>query len=251
MTELEHEPGNLDFYDHLAPEYKRFFRDFDRNMEEEGIWLRETLRPFGVQTVLDACCGTGRQAIPLAMGGFTVTAADPSSPMLERARNIADRHGARIEFVRTSFRELPNRVEGPFDAVIAMGNGLGNLESSDEILTALRAFFSCSATSGVCLIGVKDFDAIRETRDRLHAHAVIDSTVGRTIVFDIWDVREPHLISTTFTLTGSRDRWNVDTAATREYMLADRELHVLALAAGFRGVDALPHPSEHAFLLRR
>jgi ubiquinone/menaquinone biosynthesis C-methylase UbiE len=251
MTEIEREPGNLAFYNRLAREYERFFEDFERNMEEEGAWLDGAMRPLGVNTFLDACCGTGRQAIPLARRGFTVTAADASKPMLDRAAQIADRYGVRVEFLQSTFCELPDRLDRTFDAVIAMGNGLGNLQSSDEILSALRAFYACCAPNGLCLIGLKDFDTIREKRDRLHAHAVIDGPEGRTIVFDIWDVREPHLISTTFTLTGSGECWNVETAATREYMLADRELHVLALAAGFRGVDQLPHPSEHAFLLRR
>ncbi len=45
--------------------------------------------------MLDASCGAGAQAIPLAELGFEVVAADPSAGMLRKAYEIAKSRGCR------------------------------------------------------------------------------------------------------------------------------------------------------------
>ncbi|MFQ5600669.1 MAG: methyltransferase domain-containing protein [Candidatus Krumholzibacteriia bacterium] len=52
---------------------------------------------------LDIACGTGRNAVYLALGGLEVTGVDVLADALERARDLATRHGACI---RTLQRDL-------------------------------------------------------------------------------------------------------------------------------------------------
>jgi SAM-dependent methyltransferase len=243
---------NIAFYDLLAPSYHLFFHDMEASMQQEGHWLSEILEPVGPRSVLDASCGTGRQAIPLAQRGFAVTAADPSAAMLDIARTEAGRRGVSINFVQCTFDELPARVPGPYDAVISMGNGLCNQDRVQDIRTSLAALRACCTGRGICVLGTKDFDRIRLERPRLHSQRVVDGPDGTRLLVELWSYEDPVLVSTAFLLTqrcGSSE-WNTEVATTREYMLGHDKLTKLALGVGFRSCDLIPHRCEAAYLLQ-
>jgi SAM-dependent methyltransferase len=243
---------NIAFYDQIASSYHLFFRDLSESMEQEGRWLSDILEPAGVRTVLDAGCGTGRQAIPLAERGFTVAAADPSRPMLDIARDEAAHRSLSVEFVESTFADLPARVSRTFDAVISMGNSLCNLQSADAVAVALAALRDCCAAGGICIVGIKDFDRIRAERRRLHPHRVVEGSEGTRLLFELWSFEDPILVSTTF-LLGRQvgdSKWTTSVAATHEYMLGREELQQLAIESGFRSCEPVAHRCEAAFLLR-
>jgi glycine/sarcosine N-methyltransferase len=243
--------NNIAYYDQIASSYSLFFRDLERNMVEEGDWLALAL-PGETRTVLDACCGTGRQAIPLAERGYAVVAADPCSAMLQEATILAQKHGVSPPLVKAGFTELPDRVGGEFDAVIAFGNGLCNLPRRQDILTALGAFRACCRPEGVCLVGIKDFDRILKQRPRFHHRGMQDRDGLRTVLFEIWDYDDPILIVTAFVITGvpgSSATWATKTAQTHEYMLCREELTDLARQAGFTAIERLDHPGEAVYRL--
>jgi len=75
--------------------------------------------------ILDAGCGEGRHALPLARAGYRVVAFDRSAPLLEAARRSAGR--ARWpRFVRGCYASLPFGSRR-FDAVLSLGTALGYL----------------------------------------------------------------------------------------------------------------------------
>jgi glycine/sarcosine N-methyltransferase len=242
---------NISYYDALAGDYDMFFVDLDRNMEQEGTWLSAVLNTYGARTVLDASCGSGRQAIPLCARGFDVTAADPSAAMLAEAETAAREHGVHFPVLNARFVDLASYFDGDFDAVIALGNGLCNLEHVDEIDQALRSMRACCRDGGVCVVGIKDFEAIRRQGERFHGHGIVDRDGARTILFEVWDFQDPTLVSTAYVVEDPSNEQcaTVRRAQTREYMLHEDELRALALAAGFRLVRRLDHPTEAAFAL--
>jgi SAM-dependent methyltransferase len=248
-------PDNVAYYEALADRYNLFFRDFEASMEEEGRWLDGVLSRFGVRRVLDACCGTGRQAIPLVKRGYHVVGADPSPEMLRCGAENAQRHGVQFPMVPARFGDLPAHFGREFDAVIALGNGLCNLQGPGEILCALRSLSACCRPGGVCVLGIKDFDRIRSSRRRFHGHAIVDDAAKRVVLFEIWDFRDPFLLSTAFALEGPNEAapqkgaWSVRSAQTCEYMLGQDELCDLAARAGFRSWERLDHPIEAAYAL--
>ncbi|MCD4684778.1 MAG: class I SAM-dependent methyltransferase [Anaerolineae bacterium] len=123
MTHINH---TSQFYDSVADDYHLFYRNWDAQLEREGLNLRRFFRDHNVQTVLDASCGPGTQAIALARLGYTVTAADPSAGILARARQNAAQYGVgdKITFVQSDFQNLHHMVEGPFDAILTKGNAI-------------------------------------------------------------------------------------------------------------------------------
>src|SRR5947207_3717674 len=84
--------------------------------------------------ILDAGCGSGRHAAPLARAGFGVVGLDDSRILLAAAR----RTGCDAQFVHGSYAALP--FEGcVFDTVLCMGTALGYLGQEGD-RAALRGF---------------------------------------------------------------------------------------------------------------
>ena len=244
---------NLAYYDAVARDYSLFFRDFDHSMEAEGEWLDELLKQRGAQSVLDASCGTGRQAIPLARLGYEVVGADPSSEMLAVASETAQRLGVDLRLVPASFTELPGRLGTRFDLVISMGNGMCNLTGRQEIRAALSALRRCCRPEGACLIGIKDFDQILSARPRFNMSKSSAVPGCRGTIVEIWDYGTQELVVTAHILRarscGAALWWTSRPATTHEYPLTERELRTTAAEVEFVSVTRLPHPAEAVFLL--
>lgn len=84
---------------------------------------REILsRLDGVQTVFDGGAGSGRFSILLARHGVKVTHFDISQPMIDKARETAQRKGVseNIDFVLGSLEDLTQYRDGQFDMVLSI-----------------------------------------------------------------------------------------------------------------------------------
>lgn len=244
---------NVEHYQNLAGVYRLFYRDYDGSMREEGEWLAALLRRLGARTVLDACCGTGRQAIPLAEAGFLVVAADPCDAMLAEAERLGRERDLAIPWLLADFEGLPSRLSGQFDAVIALGNGICHCPTRDAVGRAFAALHRCSAPGGVCLVGIKDFDRLRGVQTQHHSYGRKNEGELTSDLTQTWDVQEPQLICNTVLRrreTASGRLRSVVHAETREYMLGQAELREVAIEAGFGSVESLPHPGEAVYLLR-
>src|SRR5947207_1958856 len=80
--------------------------------------------------ILDAGCGNGRHAVPLARAGYRVVAFDRSAPLLAAGRRSAG--GARWPiFVRGCYSSLPFGT-WRFDAVLSLGTALGYLGDAGD-----------------------------------------------------------------------------------------------------------------------
>ena len=75
----------------------------------------------GIQTVFDGGAGSGRFSILLAKQGCRVTHFDISRPMIDKARELAEREGVsdRITFVQGALEELGAYPDQAFDLVIS------------------------------------------------------------------------------------------------------------------------------------
>ena len=84
---------------------------------------REILsRLDGVRTVFDGGAGSGRFSILLARRGVRVTHFDISQPMIDKARETAQREGVagNIEFALGSLEDLTPYRDGQFDMVLSI-----------------------------------------------------------------------------------------------------------------------------------
>jgi SAM-dependent methyltransferase len=107
--------------------------------------------------ILDAACGNGRHAVPLASAGHRVVGLDSSRMLLAAARRAA-RGARRPSFVRGSYAKLPFEP-GSFDAVLCLGTALGYLGDQGD-RAVLREFRRVLAPDGRLLIETLHRDEI-------------------------------------------------------------------------------------------
>ena len=232
-----------DFYDAMGDDYRLWFRDWESELEREGLNLRRFLRAHNVQTVLDASCGPGTQAIALARLGYTITAADPSAGLLSRARqNAADYEVSdHITFIQSDFQNLHNRVSGPFDAIITKGNAIPHLLRDDQIEETLLIFSELLRPGGLLLIGMRDFEPLIEDRPRFMPGRVHDGPEEQVITFDVWDWNDGPPITVTFNsfiLRGQGESYRATKHPVIFRALTAEEVEVVMLEAGFENIQA-------------
>ncbi len=120
--------------------YLRAYADSERDAEAEEQALaaaRLAGFPDGGE-LLDAPCGFGRHAIPLARAGYRVTGVDRSTVLLDEARRRAA--GERWpKLVNADYRELPFK-DSSFDAALNLYTSLGYLgdEEDTRALASIR-----------------------------------------------------------------------------------------------------------------
>ena len=75
----------------------------------------------GIGTVFDGGAGSGRFSILLAKRGLKVTHFDISQPMIDKARELAEKEGVldRITFVKGALEDLSAYKDGEFDLVMS------------------------------------------------------------------------------------------------------------------------------------
>ena len=75
----------------------------------------------GIRTVFDGGAGSGRFSILLAKRGLKVTHFDISQPMIDKARELAEKAGVldRITFVKGALEDLSAYKDGEFDLVMS------------------------------------------------------------------------------------------------------------------------------------
>jgi SAM-dependent methyltransferase len=245
------------FYDSIAEYYPLFYRDWDIQLEREGLGLRSIFRNKGVIRVLDAACGPGTQAVPLAQLGFEIVAADPSTGMIHKARDTAVRFGVldKIQFVCVDFLQLHQAVEGPFDAVICKGNALPHLLLDEDIEATLLTFYELLRPGGSLVIGMRDFGPFMEDRPRFLPGLTHENDAGEEfITFDIWEWDEgPPVIATQnlYIIRGRGDQYDTIKRQVIFRPLSTDEVKVVLLEVGFEDITDQPDRWERVLVARK
>lgn len=240
---MTHTNDTAQFYDSVADDYHLFYRDWDAQLEREGLNLRRFFRDHNVKSVLDASCGPGTQAIALARLGYTVTAADPSAGILARARQNAAQYGVgdQITFVQSDFQNLHLTVQGPFDAVITKGSSIPHLLDDEQIEETLLIFYEMLRPGGLLLIGMRDFEPLLEDRPRFWPGRVHDDPQEQVITFDVWDWDDGPPVTVTvnsFIVRGQGEAYRVTKRPVVFRALTAEEVEVVLSELGFENFQA-------------
>jgi glycine/sarcosine N-methyltransferase len=142
------------FYDDLAADYHLIFADWEASIARQAEVLTALLRD--AETVLDAACGIGTQALGLARAGFAVTASDVSPAAVARCAREAAARGLPI---RTAVADLRTLDLGRFDAVICMDNALPHLLTDEDLAAACASLHRSLVPAGLLLASTRDYDA--------------------------------------------------------------------------------------------
>jgi SAM-dependent methyltransferase len=236
-------PSTQDFYDDLAAFYHLIYQDWEASVAWQGAALDAVIRAElgeGARTVLDVAAGIGTQALGLAARGHDVTASDLSPGAVRRLRDEAARRGLSIHAQPADMRAAWDAHGRTFHVVLCADNALPHLLTDDDVLHALREFRRCTAPGGICLVSVRDYDAIDLQTQRLHPHGLREADGARWILFQVWDPRPP-LYDVSLYVVEDRGAQGVETRVMRAtyYALPLPRLMELMRDAGFRDVRRL------------
>jgi 2-polyprenyl-3-methyl-5-hydroxy-6-metoxy-1,4-benzoquinol methylase len=120
--------------------------------------------------LLDGACGIGTQSIPLAQRGFEVTARDIAPGAIARLRREAASRRLVIDADVCDMRQLASSVSGLDDVVLALDNAIPHLLSDGDILSAFRQFREVLRPGGLCVISVRDYDAMERGSTAIHCY---------------------------------------------------------------------------------
>jgi len=156
----------MDLYEHIAGDYDEVTGAAGRQKPAEEF-LAELRRRHPYDRVLDVACGNGLHAMILARAGVSVTGADISGPMLDQARRRAAEAGLSVQWVHAPMQEIAGHVEGPFDAILCLGNSLPHLLADGLLAQTLAGLARLLAPGGAVVLQLLNYARILAGRERI------------------------------------------------------------------------------------
>ncbi|UCG17407.1 MAG: class I SAM-dependent methyltransferase [Phycisphaerales bacterium] len=210
--------------------------NWDARLEREIPVLCDVMGPPGDLGLLDAGCGTGRQAVAMVRAGYRVTGQDASDEMLRVASEHAAAAGVHVPWVGCRFESLHDSVTHFFDGVYCIGNSLAAAGSADAIGEAVRNFAAVLRPGGRLLVQVVNFTRMRQESPCVRGPRV--SRVGGTeyISFRVFRF-EPEPAEVVNITAWNDGQWRQRSHTGRLYPLEFDEFERVLADAGMR-VDA-------------
>jgi glycine/sarcosine N-methyltransferase len=218
------------FYDRISGDYDRM-TGFEQRFVRERPFIRMLVDRHGIRTALDAGTGTGFHALLLAQLGVRVTAVDISPTMIAALDDHAASMGAAITTFVTSFRELPERVREPQDAIFSLGNTVAHASSYNELVEFLVAFHRVLKPGGILLLQLLNYRRILATKESTQ----LVREEGNTR-FVRWYAYEDSRVRFNITREYAGDAQPASTISVLLTPFTDDDLRAALAAAGFTGV---------------
>lgn len=144
----------------------------------------------GRHSVLDCACGTGTDAVALARAGYRVWASDGSEAMVDAARRRVTEAGVDVRVAVCRWDDLPDRIPGPFDLVLCLGNSISHLPG-DRADAAFRGMAGVLAGGGRLVLNARNWEKLRRDRPRLtFPERVVEREGRRCVPLYIWSYGE-------------------------------------------------------------
>jgi SAM-dependent methyltransferase len=231
-------PSAEGFYQDLAADYHLLFEDWWEGAIWHGKVIGEELRRAGVAPparLLDATCGIGTQAIPLARQGFLTTGTDLSARAIERAEREASGRGIAAAFAVADVRAVRASVEGTFQAVISCDNALAHLASREDLIAAFGSVHACLRDGGVFLASVRDYDVLARERSPGVVPVCYGPPGARHIVGQswTWSADGSSVDIQLLILRETKDGWSATVRETTMRAWRRAELEAALLSTGF------------------
>ncbi len=235
-----------DFYDRLAPFYHLIYPDWDASIHRQAAALEGIIKARwgrNVQTVLDAACGIGTQALGLAARGYIVTASDLSPVEVARAKHEAAARSLPISFSVGDMRSAYAHHQRQFDVVIACDNSVPHLLTDADLLEAFQQFYACTRPGGGCLISVRDYAAEQHAGLQVKPYGIRIEGHTRYLVFQVWEFHgDIYDLAMYFVEDHGAAEAVTHIMRTQYYAVGSGTLISLLQQAGFQDVQRLDEP---------
>ncbi len=194
---------------------------------------KEILKKFikeNYRSAADIGCGTGNDAIALALNGLDVTGFEPSADMLLKAKQKSKAFGCEIKFVNAPASRIKKNFDCKFDLVVSLGNALANMNPS-ELRKSVNRMRAVMRDEGTLLLQLLNYTNLRKENKRI----VNVTESGGRIFFRFYDFLSGRL---DFNILAA-DRENLKNhklISTRLYEYKKSELSALLKNSGFKNI---------------
>jgi SAM-dependent methyltransferase len=198
VSVLCHATGMDDFYGDLGHDYEWLFPDetvgrlgrFGATSPGSQALLDAAVKALGPGApVLDCACGIGADAMALAREGLVVTASDGSQAMVAEARRRSEQYGITMTVTQSQWQDLPDRVPGPFELVLCLGNSLVHTETRTNRVAALEGMRKVLSPAGTLIVDSRNWELMYSSRPRIvPARQVIERRGLRCHSLYIWTI---------------------------------------------------------------
>lgn len=156
----------MGFYDELADSYDAITGAAGRAGSTEAF-IDGLLKRRDVRSAVDAACGTGLFALALARRGIRTVGADISPGMLDKARQASADADLPVTWLHAPMQALAAELDGPFDAVICMGNSLPHLLDDADLDATIAGFAALLAPGGLLALHLLNYAQVLADRERI------------------------------------------------------------------------------------
>jgi len=179
MEWFESEDFWRDFYPYMFPPER-----FSAAKEEVSRIVALTQCSSG--SLLDLCCGPGRNAVEFAQCGFRVTGVDRSPFLLERARDHASEVGVSVEWVMEDMRSFVRPAT--FDLACNLFTSFGYFKEEQDNLRVLQNIHHSLKETGVLVLEVVGKERLARTWQNTISSELADGSliVQRPQLRDDW-----------------------------------------------------------------
>lgn len=135
--------------------------DWNKRLANEWPFYERLFRMWGISSLLDCACGTGRHAVLFALNGLRVAGVDIDPAMIAVAREHAASAGVEARFEVAALADLTRTFPSElFDAVICVGNSLSQLPDLSAVEEAVRNMAAVCRDGGLLVLHVLNYRAM-------------------------------------------------------------------------------------------
>ncbi|MFH0882656.1 MAG: class I SAM-dependent methyltransferase [bacterium] len=185
----------MSLYDELGDKYDLMIR-WKPRLEREAPFFQRLFSEIRAARILDLGCGTGHHAHLFRNWGLDVTGVDPSPVLLELARGkgdaklMLDTEDEKLRFVEADFDQFASRVQGPYDAILALGNTLPHIDTLPKLKKLFADVYDLLRPGGVFLLQNRNYDRLLKTRERFLLPTTFREGENEQIFFRFNDFEE-------------------------------------------------------------
>lgn len=186
-------PNNLEYYDYIYLDHLKYSKEL---LNE----LIPVFKQYKVETVLDACCGSGNDIVQLHKNGFFVNASDLCQKMIDFTKNrFTKSYIESASFFISNVLNLSKSCDRKFDLVLFRGNTLGHL-TSEEQLKAIDELTQIANSNGLILIDFRNGLECFNKKKSFEQRGVGVDRKLRNLFFSFYKILYPKSISNPYTI---------------------------------------------------
>jgi len=227
----------MGFYDHIGEKYDMMIR-WNNRIERETPFFQRLFSENRVKRVLDLGCGTGHHAKLFANWGCEVVGVDASPVLLEIAKKGIDPDSEnQPRYIESDFLSVADKVEGPFDAILSLGNTLAHVQNVVEMASLLSSLHSLLKPGGVFVFQNRNYDRLISTRERFLFPSTYRVADNEQIFFRFNDFEGDKVRFNVVHFSRVGESWIHDVQSTELTPWQQSDISELMKRAGFVAMD--------------